>query len=166
MTLHNLPRDPYENTPAFLIHEVTRRLNREFDLRMSALGLTRAQWWALAKLHFDSGVIQSELAAELGFTKAAVGAVLDRLEAKGWIRRRPHPEDRRARLVFLTPAVAPLLEAMRRVAVEMNEDLVAGLNPAQVAEFERMLKRARDNLSVYEGPPADVKPADRPRQAG
>lgn len=143
-----MPRDPFENTVAFLIQDVTRLLHREFDQRMKPLGLTRAQWWVISKLHFSNGVTQSELAADLGFSKAALGGLLDRLEAKGWIRRRTHPTDRRARLVFLTPKVDPLLDEIRRVANEMNADVQAGLDRTQSRELAGLLKLIRGNLSM------------------
>src|SRR5438046_669126 len=86
----------FEDNAGYLIAEVNRLMSRDYDRRMRALGLTRAQWWVLAQLHFHDGVTQSVLSADLGFSKAALGGLLDRLEDKGWIERRPHPHDRRA----------------------------------------------------------------------
>jgi len=159
-----MPRDPFENSVAFLIQDVTRLLHREFDERMKPLGLTRAQWWVLSKLHFSNGVTQSELAADLGFSKAALGGLLDRLETNGWIRRRRHPEDRRARLVFLTDKVDPLLDEMRHVANAMNADLQAGLDRAQSRELALLLKRVRANLDPEERLPENLATTDGRRR--
>ena len=139
-------KDAFRNTPGYLIHENARLLNRVYDQRMSALGMTRAQWWVLAKLYFNDDVTQTELAEELGFSKAALGALLDRLEANGWIRRRRHPDDRRARRVLRTPKAEAVMAEMRSVAVAMNRDLVRGLNRTEHATLVRLLKRVRDNL--------------------
>ena len=92
----------FRSNAGYLIHEADRLMSRQFDRRMRALGLTRAQWWVLAQLYFNDGVTQSELAQELGFSKAALGGLLDRLEAKGWLERRPHATDRRAKRLYRT----------------------------------------------------------------
>ena len=139
--------DAFRNTAGYLIHENARLLNRVYDQRMSALGMTRAQWWVLAKLYFNDDVTQTELAEELGFSKAALGALLDRLEDNGWIRRRRHPHDRRARRVLRTPKAEAVMVEMRSVAVAMNRDLVRGLSTKDHAALVRLLKRVRDNLA-------------------
>lgn len=139
--------DAFRNTPGYLIHENARLLNRVYDQRMSRLGMTRAQWWVLAKLYFNDDVTQTELAEELGFSKAALGALLDRLEANGWIRRRRHAGDRRARRVLRTAKAESVMTEMRRVAVAMNRDLIRGLSRNEHATLVRLLKRVRDNLA-------------------
>jgi MarR family transcriptional regulator for hemolysin len=139
--------DAFRNTPGYLIHENARLLNRVYDRRMSALGMTRAQWWVLAKLYFNDDVTQTELAAELGFSKAALGALLDRLEGNGWIQRRQHPTDRRARRVLRTPKAEAVMAEMRSVAVAMNRNLIRGLSRAEHATLVHLLQRVRDNLT-------------------
>ncbi len=113
---------------------------------MSEIGLTRAQWWVLAKLYFHDGVTQSVLAAELGFTKAAIGPLLDRLGANGWLKRRPHPDDKRARCVFRTAKAESLMKRMKKIAVAMNSDLIRGLSEDEQQTLMRLLYRIRTNL--------------------
>lgn len=140
--------DPqFEHNAAYLIAEIDRLLSREYDRRMRALGLTRAQWWVLAQLHFNDGVTQTELAADLGLGKAALGGLLDRLEAKGWIERRPHPRDRRAKCVYRTRAVQRLLAEMRRIALEMSREQLAGLGRADREALVALLRRLRAHLA-------------------
>lgn len=138
--------DNFRNTPGFLIHENARLLNRLYDQRMRDLGMTRAQWWVLGKLYFNDDVTQTELAEDLGFSKAALGALLDRLEANGWIRRLRHPRDRRARRVLRTVKAEAVMAEMRSVAVTLNRDLVRGLSRHEHATLVRLLKRLRENL--------------------
>jgi DNA-binding MarR family transcriptional regulator len=140
--------DSFQNTAGYLVHEVTRLLNREFDQRMLPLGLTRAQWWVLASLYFDDGVMQTELARDLGFSKVALGGLLDRLEAKGWVERRPHPADRRANLVYRTAKVEGLLATMRDVAEEINRDLVSALSPQEHKQLVASLQTLKATLAA------------------
>ncbi len=141
-----MSNEPIQNTIVYLIHEVTRHLNREFDQRMAPLGLTRAQWWVLATLYFNDGQMQTELARDLGFTKVALGGLLDRLEAKGWIERRSHPSDRRAKCIFKTARVENLLTEMKGIAETMASDLVSGLSTREHEQFVAMLQVLKGNL--------------------
>lgn len=141
----------FRDNAGYLIHEADRLLSRQFDRRMRALGLTRAQWWVLAQLYFNDGVTQSELAAELGFSKAALGGLLDRLESKGWLERRPHGSDRRAKCVHRTGQVGVLLGRMRRVALAMTSDMLAGLSQRERKELMRLLGVVVGNLETGEG---------------
>jgi len=64
-----------------------------FDLMVKPLGVTRAQWWVIAHLSRHDGMVQTQLAELLDTGKASLGALLDRLEATGFIERRPEPTD-------------------------------------------------------------------------
>jgi len=132
---------------AYLIHDVTRDLNRAFDQRMAPLGLTRAQWWVLGALFFNDGQMQTELAQDLGFSKVALGGLLDRLEAKGWIERRSHPSDRRAKCIYRTAKVESLLTEMKGTAETMADDLVEGLSTKEHRQLVVMLLALKANLA-------------------
>lgn len=136
----------FERNPAYLIAEIDRLLSREYDRRMRALGLTRAQWWVLAQLHFRDGITQTELAADLGLGKQALGGLLDRLQAKGWIERRAHPRDRRANCVYRTAAVSDLLARMRRIALDMTREQLGCLDRRQQEQLVELLGRLRAHL--------------------
>ena len=75
--------------------DVARLMRTVFDRRVRRLGLTRAQWLALTRLHRRPGASQSELADMMEVEKATVGRLVDRLEAKGWVERRAQAGDRR-----------------------------------------------------------------------
>lgn len=132
---------------AYLIHDVTRDLNRAFDQRMAPLGLTRAQWWVLGSLYFNDGQMQTELAQDLGFSKVALGGLLDRLEAKGWIERRSHPSDRRVKCIYRTAEVEKLLGTMKGTAETMANDLVSGLSTREHQQLVVMLRTLKENLA-------------------
>lgn len=142
--------EDFRNNAGYLIHEADRLLNRQYDRRMRALGLTRAQWWVLAQLYFNEGITQSQLADELGMSKAALGGLLDRLEANGWLERRAHCSDRRANCLHRTRKVEALLARMRRVALEMTSDMLEGLRREERATLMRLLRIVIGNLESRE----------------
>lgn len=140
----------FRGNAGYLIHEADRLLNREYDRRMRDLGLTRAQWWVLAQLYFNEGITQSELADVLGMSKAALGGLLDRLEANGWLERRAHRDDRRAKCLYRTRKIEALLVRMRRVALKMTADMLAGLRREERAQLQRLLRTVIGNLETWD----------------
>src|SRR2546423_12702734 len=86
-----------------VIADVARLLRTAFDRRVRVLGITRAQWLVLTRLHRRPGASQSELADMMEVERASAGRMIDRLEANGWVRRRAGRRDRRVKRVYLTP---------------------------------------------------------------
>src|SRR5215469_14667144 len=125
-----MPYDP-ERSFGFLVHDIARLLRKRFDQRARALGLSRSQWQVLFYLARNEGTNQSGLAEILEIENITLGRLIDRLEEAGWVERRPDPNDRRARLLFMTPKVAPVMERMRALAEETRNEALDGLPPGQ-----------------------------------
>jgi MarR family transcriptional regulator, transcriptional regulator for hemolysin len=138
----------------FILNDVARLMRIVFDRRVKSLGLTRSQWWVLNHLFRNNGATQSELAEILEIEKATLGRLLDRMQAKGWIRREEHATDRRAKQVYLTEEVEPAVKAMRAAAAELRRDALASFEAADRERFVDMLLAIKGNLSRLEnGPP-------------
>ena len=71
-----------------------------------AVGISAADLDALEHLEAAGPLTQRELGDRLLLTSGAITMLVDRLEVAGWVRRRPHPDDRRAVLVELCDAAA------------------------------------------------------------
>ncbi len=140
-------REDLSRNFGFILNDVARLLRTAFDRRVKSLGLTRSQGWVLNHLFRNNGVTQSELADILQVEKATLGRLLDRLEAKGWVRREDHADDRRAKRVFLTEEVEPGLKAMRAAAADLRRDALAGLSAEEQARFVDALLAIKANLS-------------------
>lgn len=112
----------------FLMHDVSRLRRIVFDEVMRPFGLTRSQWWILAHLSRQDGMIQSDLANLLDLGKAALGGLLDRLEASGFIERRPDDSDRRVKRIHLTANGSRMIVEMRTHGHEMSERMLKGLS--------------------------------------
>src|SRR5678815_1161324 len=80
------------------------RVQKRIVLALGRHDVTLPQFDVLATLRFSEGVTQQELAERLLVTKGNVCGVLDRLEALGWVERRPDPKDARANRLHLTAA--------------------------------------------------------------
>ena len=86
-----------------VISDIARLLRTEFDRRVRRLGITRAQWLVLTRLHRRPGASLSELAEMMEVEKATAGRMIDRLVANGWVERRTARDDRRVKRVYLSP---------------------------------------------------------------
>ncbi len=134
----------------FILNDVARMMRSIFDRRVKALGLTRSQWWVLNHLFRNNGATQSELADILEIEKATLGRLLDRMETKGWIRREEHATDRRAKCVFLTDEVEPVVKTMRAAAADLRRDALGSFDNEQRERFVDMLLAIKSNLSRME----------------
>lgn len=131
----------------YLIHDVSRLRRKAFDEVVKPLGVTRAQWWIIAHLARHDGMVQTQLAQMLDVGKASLGALLDRLESTGFIERRPEPNDRRAKRVFLTKSSLQLLEKLVAAENAFNAAILAGLTDKDRTELIRLLTSIKDALS-------------------
>lgn len=91
-----------ENYIGYTITDVARLMRTVFERRVRALGLTRAQWLVIARVHRRPGLSQSEIADLLEIEKASAGRLIDRMQAKGWLERRDDRSDRRINRLHLT----------------------------------------------------------------
>ena len=130
----------------FLMHDVSRLLRKSFDRRASAIGLTRSQWRVLAHLSRNEGVKQAGLAEILEIKPITLARLLDRLGANGWVERRPDPNDKRARRLFLTDKARPILVELREVALSVREEALSGFDAAEQDRLIDQLRAVKENL--------------------
>ena len=139
-------RENLQRNFGFILHDVARLLRVTYDRRVRELGLTRSQWWVLTHLYRKDGLTQSELADVLELEKPSLCRLLDRLEAKGWVRREADPRDRRAKRIYLTEQVEPPMQVMREIAAGVREDALSGLSAADQDRFVDTLLTIKSNL--------------------
>jgi MarR family transcriptional regulator, transcriptional regulator for hemolysin len=150
----------------FMISDVARLMRTVFDRRVRRLGLTRAQWLALTRLHRRPGASQSELADVMEVEKATVGRLIDRLEAKGWVERRAQAGDRRVNRVYLTSEAERLHERIWRIAETTVEDALAQLSRREAAQLRKLLGRVKSRLNgMAEAPVPELAAKDRDLEA-
>ncbi len=130
----------------FTISDVGRLLRTYADQKARLHGMTRAQWAVLLRLERREGLKQSDLADDLDLQPITLTRLVDRLCDNGLIERRPDPNDRRAKRLYLTPAARPLLDRIATQVEELAGTVLAGVDPAAVGIMLTQLGLARDNL--------------------
>ena len=111
----------------FLISDVSRLMRRRFDERARQIGVTRAQWRVLTTLRRHEGSNQGTLADLLDVEPITLCRMVDRLEESGLAERRRDPADRRAWLIYLTPASHPMVAQLRELGDALNEEALDGM---------------------------------------
>jgi MarR family transcriptional regulator for hemolysin len=131
---------------AFTLNDVARLLRTYADHRAAQFGITRAQWAVLVRVDRSEGLNQSELAETLDLQPITLTRLLDKLCDSGLIERRPDPDDRRAKRLYLMPAARPLLERLGVLGEDMMANALAGVDGASVEQMVSQLAVVKDNL--------------------
>lgn len=129
-----------------VISDVARLLRTEFDRRVRRLGITRAQWLVLTRLHRRPGASHSELAEMMEVEKATAGRMIDRLVANGWVERRTQTDDRRVKRVYLTPEAERVHKRIWRVAEDTINAALGDLSGQESKQLASLLQRIKKTL--------------------
>src|SRR5215213_7094628 len=111
--------------------------------RLRDRGLTYARMRLLGALHCHGPQIMTIISDGLGVTRRNVTALVDALEEEGLVRRQPHPTDRRATVIELTPEGERRTDAMYDEHREAVAELFCGLSEEDQRELIRLLRLLR-----------------------
>jgi MarR family transcriptional regulator, transcriptional regulator for hemolysin len=136
----------------FLLHDVARLLRIDADKRASAHGMTRAQWGILIWLERQPGLSQKELAEILEVEPITVARLIDRLEGRGVVERRPDPKDRRIWRLHLRDPADPVLREIDRQREQMRERVTCGLDETTIETMTEALLTMKTTLTQENHP--------------
>jgi DNA-binding MarR family transcriptional regulator len=137
-----------EDYIGYTITDVGRLMRTVFERRVRAVGLTRAQWLVIARVHRRPGLSQSEVADLLEIEKASAGRLIDRMEAKGWLTRSADSHDRRINRLHLTPAAERLHATIWPIAEATVDDALGDLSPEERRRLTRLMTRVKSKLQA------------------
>lgn len=124
-----------------LVNDLARRIGDHVRDRAARLGLTAPQATALREL--NGPMTMRELAGRMGCEPSNATFVIDKLECQGLLGRHPHPTDRRAKQLILTPEGTALRE--RLIALLTEESPLAGLTHEEQRSLHTLLLRASES---------------------
>lgn len=131
---------------ALMIQEAARLQRTVFDRRVRKIGFTRVQWQALRQVGDKPGVSQSELAELLEVEKASAGRLIDKLEAFGWLERRPDGADRRIKRIYMTDLGRRIHRQISPTAEAMVEEELSGLTREEQETLAELLLNIKSRL--------------------
>ena len=128
---------------AFLVSRLGFEVGEQLTEGLAPLGIEPRHFGLLRALAFSEGQSQRAIGQALGIHPNRMVALVDDLEGLGLVRRRPHPTDRRARALVLTPNGKRVLQKAFQVAFSIEDALCADLEAAERAELLALLGKLR-----------------------
>jgi MarR family transcriptional regulator, transcriptional regulator for hemolysin len=144
---------PMPETPSWRRFEIAiigtaRRLNTAFNDRVEPLDLNLNQASLLAFVVDFGDSTQTALAEMVGLGRAATGTMIDHLEARGLLERRPDPSDRRVWLVAATDAGRDIVEQFYEIDRALRDELRRGIGRTDRQWLAELLERLDANIDL------------------
>lgn len=133
-----------------------RRSTVEFNRFMKESGLSMPQFHTMLRLFYRKCAGVSDIAQDVGFTKAASSQMIDRLVQQGLVERAENPDDRREKLITLSERGRNMMETLIASRKQWMENLTTALTPQeqeQIIEGLTLLSRAVRDLEKHEQKP-------------
>src|SRR3954462_9087580 len=153
---HELKKQRPFATPAeealLNLFRTSDRVQLRFARVFGAHGLTASQYNILRILRGEGKPLPSlEIAGRMVTMVPAITGLIDRLEAKGLVRRERSVEDRRVVFVAITADALALLDGLDAPLAEVREELVRHLSRDELVELSRLLEKLRCPLMASPG---------------
>lgn len=134
----------FAHAPGHLIRRAQQIAVAEFARETADHDVTPVQFAFMNAMMDTPGQDQITLAKRVAFDAATSGSVIGRLEAKGWVRRDADAQDRRRKLLFVTPEGAQALARMNAAVERAQRNILAPLAATDQALFMRLLAQLVD----------------------
>ncbi|WP_396595567.1 MarR family winged helix-turn-helix transcriptional regulator [Brevundimonas sp. R86498] len=125
----------------YLLNVVAARLRDATAVALSPWNLSPRDLGVLTTLASGSGLSQIALGRLIGMDRSSMVQLADRLEAQGWIQRRPDPADRRVNLLVLSESGADRLAAAAAAARAAETACLTALSPDQIDTLRTLLRQ-------------------------
>ncbi|QWG12975.1 MarR family transcriptional regulator [Bradyrhizobium sediminis] len=122
--------DAVYDAPGYLFRRMQQIAVSIFVEECRAYDLTPVQFAALVAIHTHPGIDATRLSAVIAFDRSTLGNVIERLESKGHIERKPSPGDKRIKLLYLTREGAALLRDIMPSVDRAQARMLQPLKPA------------------------------------
>ena len=125
-----------------LFFRLWRATHTQTAAALQSIGLTPALFAVLNYLRANEGAIQQQIGSAMGIDPSTMVSLVDQLERAGLAKRRPLPQDRRAREILITPKGWRALKRGRELAEEVENDVLQGLSHAERRQLGALLRKA------------------------
>ncbi len=135
----------------YLLNQVMISMRRQAEQAMTAHDLTAAQWYPLWKLKCDGPGTAQELARDRDIDAGAMTRLIDRLAAKGLVRRLRSDTDRRRVMLTLTAAGEAVAGHVPQVLADVNNAYLRDFSRGEWQQLKELLRRMLANGSARTG---------------
>jgi len=144
------PTPPFRSV-AFLLSSLGFAVSRGFHRVLEPLELEPGEFALLRAVDASGGEAQHALAERLHISPSWMVAVVDELERRELLERRPHATDRRVRNLHLTADGKRLLRQAERKARQFDREVTGPLTEAELQELLELLQRVGAGLDLRPG---------------
>ena len=137
----SVPQPSELTSTGYLLHLAGAEATRRWTRMLAERDLTPHQFGVLITLRGLESASQKELSAALGIDPRNAVPILDGLERRGLVERRPAPADRRRYDITLTPGGRRLAGELERAGHEIESELLAPLTDSERATLNRVLTK-------------------------
>jgi DNA-binding MarR family transcriptional regulator len=132
----------------YLVSHVRQEWIAALEGTLKPLDLTAAQYIVIVNVGSTRAETPVDLCRVMQYDTGAMTRLIDRIEAKGLIRRAAHGADRRCVSLELTPAGHELYPRLVQIVMDMNKRALKGFTRAEAATLETLLKRVASNVAA------------------
>ena len=151
MTADPIRGDKAPSTLAFLLSQVGIHAARRFSERMEEIDLQPPLFRILNLVDAAEGRSQQAIGEAIEVPPSRMVALIDELEQRGLVERRPDPLDRRVRALYLTPKGRELLNRGRAIAKAHERELTKGMSAADRERLVKLLQEIVDRQTIGPG---------------
>jgi DNA-binding MarR family transcriptional regulator len=155
--------DP-EQSVAYLMRRILTAASAEVERELEPSGLTNAQWVPLFKLSMGLASTVAELARGCQLDTGGMTRLLDRLEAKGLVRRVRSSEDRRVVNLELTDEGRTAAKTIPAVLCGVQNAHMRGFTLEEWQTLKTLLRRILDNALAIQSRREDKTREDKTRE--
>lgn len=145
-----MTNDPITSDFLESLTKVSRKIRTAFNQRVTAHGLTYPRARTLLRLTRKQYMTQSELAFELELEQATMVRLLDRMEENGLVERHSDTNDRRVKLIALTPLGEEQAELVKAIGAELRRQVFADIDAEGLRRSADLLERIAANVADME----------------
>jgi DNA-binding MarR family transcriptional regulator len=106
---------------------------------LTTIGLRNAEYEILANLLREPGISQQALAERCFTAKSHISALLTSMQERGWLRRENHPQDARAKSLYLEPEGQVIAERGKQIQSEVVKVMAKAITPAQMQQIHEAM---------------------------
>jgi DNA-binding MarR family transcriptional regulator len=136
--------DAVYTAPGYLFRRMQQIAVSIFVEECRAYDLTPVQFASLVAIHTHPGIDATRLSAVIAFDRSTLGNVIERLQAKGFIERKPSREDKRVKLLYLTKSGVALLRDIMPLVDRAQARMLQPLKPADRKTLMSLLMQLVD----------------------
>lgn len=138
--------DPYHVDTSTVVPRLCKAFHERARQDLEPLGLFKGQPHVIQVLWEQDGLSQGELGEAMLLQPATVNKMVQRMEAAGFVARRPDDRDQRISRVYLTDKGRSVKPALDAGWVTVADDMFAGFSAEELVHFEALIQRVIENL--------------------